>query len=117
MSKGTGTSRRANRPNKPQRPYKPIPVITEQFRSKTKTDEKAKRLGLVQRLKNLGRMIRGWFGQKPKSPKRQQRKWVTEPKVQAVVDLARHKAKKKQRNRRNRKATRALHQSQRRRAG
>ena len=117
-NRNTSTNRRGSRPIRAQRPYKPIPVITEQHRGKAKIDEKAKQ-SLVARLKEWGRRIRRLFGRKKRrriESKTIKGKWRRENTPQEITDLARHKAKIKARNRRKRKAARALHQMERRRA-
>lgn len=120
MSKGNkgSTSRRASSPNRPQRPYKPIPVITERHRGKAKIDEESKRRPLVERFKDWGRGIRGWFGRKKKrriETKTIKSKWRREDVSQEERDRGIRKAAIKARNRRKRKSARALHQAERRR--
>jgi len=112
--RGTGTNRRGRRPIGTLRPYKPIPVITEYLRSKTLVDVKSKRT-LVERLKEWGGRIRRLFSRKKKrriTTKTIKSKWKTEDRPQWAIDLGRHKANQKARNRRNRKQTLALHQMQ-----
>jgi hypothetical protein len=116
--RNTATNRRAHRPSGGQRPYKPIPVITEQFRGKQKVDEKAKKLSLIKRIEKWGRSFLGLFRWKKKrnvKTKSFKPAWIKEDRPQWDVDRQRRKKKIKARNRRNRKATRRLHQMERRR--
>jgi len=113
------TQRRGNKPTKPPQPYKPIPVVTEQFRGKNKVDANVKRLRLIERLKNLGGMLRRLFGRKKKrriETRTIKSKWISKKSSQWEVDRSIHKAKKKARNRHKRKQARALHQMERRRS-
>ena len=123
MSKGNKgtTSRRASRPIRAQRPYKSIPVVTEQFRGKEKIDEESRRRPIIERLKEWGRRIRGWFGRKKKrrietktikSKWRKQNVYVSQEERDRGVRKSRIKAC----NRRKRRDARTLHQMERRRA-
>lgn len=110
------TQRRGNKPVRPSRPFKPIPVLTGKYQPKIPA--KQKKPSLVQRIKELGNRIRGWFRRRNKRSQRTtiKSKWQTEDRPQWVIDRARRKANLKTRNRRNRKQTRALHQLEWRRA-
>ena len=101
-NRNTATNRRGLRPDKVQRPYKPIPVITEQFRGKEKIDDESRRRPVIERLKEWGRRIRGWFGRKKKrriktktikSKWRKQNAYVSQEERDRGIRKARIKAK------------------------
>ncbi|MCK5601613.1 hypothetical protein KAR91_07090 [Candidatus Pacearchaeota archaeon] len=107
------TKRRGNKPTRPPKPFKPIPVVTEKYKSKAPSSGNAK-LSLSQRFM---KWVRRLFRRRKKrrvETKTFKSKWQKEDRIQAIIDYSIHRAKKKARNRRNRKQARALHQIERR---